>query len=89
MEEAIKSLIVLGNTGIEVLDEMFICRLNGDKSSGRLATLLLPRTVGALENLEVPNCTNLQAQRQVLLIAAGMEKGPCAKWGKKKPQKSS
>lgn len=31
MKEAIKSLIVLGNTGREVLGEMFICRLNGDQ----------------------------------------------------------
>lgn len=57
------------------------------KSSGRLATLLLPRTVGALENLEVPNCTKLQAQIQVLLIAAGTEKGPCARAGGKSLEK--
>lgn len=32
-EEAIKSLIVLRNAGIQVLDEIFICSLNWDQKS--------------------------------------------------------
>lgn len=85
-EGAIKRLIVLGSTGMEVLDEMFICSLNGDQKVQPLSNAAAAKTIGAPYNLEVPNRTKLQAQIQTLLIAAGMEKGLCARAGEKKPK---
>lgn len=47
-EEAIKSLIVLGNTGMEVLDEVFICSLNGDQKVQPLSYSAAAKTRRAL-----------------------------------------
>lgn len=46
-EGAIKRLIVLGSTGMEVLDEMFICSLNGDQKVQPLSNAAAAKTIGA------------------------------------------
>lgn len=87
MEDAIKSLIVLGNTGIEVLDEMFICRLNRDQKFWPLSSTAAAKNCRGTGELGSPKLHQITGPETSAAHSCRHRKGTVCQSGGKKPQK--
>lgn len=87
MEEAIKSLIVLGNTGIEVLDEMFICRLNGDQKFWPLSNTAAAKNCRGTGELGSPKLHQITGPETSAAHSCRHGKGTMCQVGEKKTSK--
>lgn len=87
VEDAIKSLIVLGNTGIEVLDEMFICRLNRDQKFWPLSSTAAAKNCRGTGELGSPKLHQITGPETSAAHSCRHRKGTVCQSGGKKPQK--